>query len=756
MDDIPSPPGTQVSQIGGTSPPQPTQPAVKKSRTLTILIGIFVLLVGIILGAFLTQNKRGSSSAPLPYKYTAVVTSPKQKLEQVIAHNIIFTQLNTLATPVYAVDETHNDPMQTLLTVKSSLDESATLNIKRRTTVTATGKLSSTPDTTPQDFSLKAALMTLTNQKNEQVITDMIVNGSFGNAQLQDETQDAFHLSLTQTNPNDSYLKINMSDYLLIFVNRMMHPNQPASPQITVQTNDIWPFLGQYLHIPKSLEAVRFGSDLPDTDKQKLDTIRNETDTLFSQTLGNVPSYADITTPATPASDSATTVTAQIIPNKLNTVLTSYLTGLQTIKTQHKTEMEAMCRDSHQTQQQADTCLAQLNEPMFTSDETQASVSAMLSTLTFSPIVASINPADFSIRKLSADVTFTNTKTASSTAIWNVPIPLSSIIIHIDTEEESRTDTNAIVAPPAPVELIAAADNTKSFTDDSYQEQSIQGALYRENKNNLLTTAYTSSSNYCAGLPSQEYCIDAPEVWLEFASSQGPQNTLSLTKKNLDPNDYHNTSVMITQSTTSTTPIQCVYDHAPGEYGSNMVNYKDLTTKDSVTLRISEPENLLNSDTVYYDACVTSNGKYYQTSPYGTIVINPGSLTFEKTLEAVAPILSSLRWKNPGTSSSIKVVLPTPLPTASYGFDKPPVRLKSGDTSFMYLYGAGSPGTPGVCNVGSDYLELQYKLDPDTMIVVPNGFGYCLSQNLCDICTNGNLGKPTSDLSSCKNQPCNP
>ena len=731
-------------------PPPLHQSFFKKYSKQLFTFFIVILLISFAISKYF----KVSSSKIFPYEHFSTVASPKQKLEQIITNNVIFNQINTMATPVYSVDEKHDRPIQSFLTIKSALNEMPQANIKRKTIISAKGKIAITPDSDSKEFELKTAILNLVNSDKQQALTDLIVNGSIGNVQFDDETQDALHISLTQTGSNDSFLKINLSDYMLIFINRIIHPDQPKGSQISVNTDDIWPFLGQYLHIPRSFEAIRFGEDLPDTDKLKLESIRKEVDVLFDQTLGKFSSYAEITeSPSNTSGSSSIIVKAIIDSNKLIEVLVNYFKGIRIIDTKYKSDFEIMCQNGEKTKESIDDCLETLNTPPLTDDQIETGVASFISTLTFGPITTNIDSKDFSLLNFNTDITFTNSK-FDSDSVWKFPIPLASFVIHFEIGEENIKDLKNIFKPINSINIASAGDNTKTFIDESFKEQSIQGEIYRENKNNLLNFAYVSNNSYCAGFLTKEYCIDAPEVWKQISSAQEKNNLLSLIKKSVDPNETENTTIMINQSANSLRPIECIYGEIKNKYGV-FINYKDIVTQDGLTLRLSEPVDIPDLEYKYYSVCTVVNGKYFETTPYGNININPGPLNFDETVEMISPILNSLRWKNPITSSAIEVSI-APRPIVSYNFDKQPFKIKSGDTTFVYLYGATSPGTSGVCNTSNAYLKDQFQVDSNTIFVLPNGFGVCLSQKLCSVCNNGRLEEPSSNVATCKKQACNP
>lgn len=715
---------------------------------ISLASAILLLLVGITVFFFVRKHQL-TSFEPLPYEVTVAASSPKEKFQQVISENPVFSQIETASAPIVTVDEKHDDGAQTMLSIKEALssDKSESQSVKQNIVISLDGAIVASDSAQKQDFKLKGSLLQLTQDKGNKSLADFILNGSIGNAKLDDENQDALHVSYTQTDPNNSYLKVNMSDYLLIFVNRLMNPTTPVSHQISFDTNGIWPFLGQYLHIPRSVELLRFGSELSVDDQARLKTIRDESDAVFKKTLGDINSYIDIN--ESKQENGSTTFDGTVVSEKLAKVISDYFVGLQDIKKQHLEDFKLLCESTSANDTEKNQCLSDLSVNDVSGSTTEK-IASFLNLFQFEHIKATIDDSTLVVKNLSFGVSLTNKITGGT---WEIPVPFANLSLHVDSSQVS-TSTENITAPKESVLLTSAGSNTDSFTDASYQEQTIQGNIYRENKQKLLST-YSDLRDVCSGLSGNEYCLKAPALWLDSVNTQGTSNGLWLTRKNLDPSDSRNTSISITQDTVNNFVEKCIYSDSPKNlYGTKMLDSKEITTVDGYKLRLSKPDDSgSNLSYIYYPLCTLRDNVYYATTPYGKINVSPGAFSFDQIVQEVQPIISSISFKNPSSDHQILIPTSVPIATPSYSFSKPVSKIPSDGGTWVLFYGTGG-GDDGVCYTSSSFLEEKYQVDDKAIFVVPTGFGVCVEANSCAVCTNGKLSDPTSDLSKCANQIC--
>jgi hypothetical protein len=716
----------------------------------------FLLLVLVGVGFyFFSANKTKTNIKLLPYETILVPTNPQEKFEQIITSNPIYTQINIASNPVVPIVKEHDLGAQTMLSLKTALSSnniktSEPNSTKQQMTITLDGAISASASGDTQDFSLKGSLLRLTQDAGDKSLVDLIVNGSIGSTMLDDEYQDALHISLTQTDSDNSYLKVHMSDYLLIFTDRLLHPNKAVSPTIFVNTNDIWPFLGQYLHIPRSIELLRFGDSLDQEVQDRFKLIREESSLVFSETLGNINLYMEIN--QSQEKDESTVFNAAIIPEKLVDVIADYIAGVKGVESKYIEDFRLLCETTSLNKEERSKCEADLVIPAYSQENFREELIYLVSLFKFDPIKATINNDTLFIENFSFGVIFSNKLNAG---LWEIPIPFSELSLQIDTNILNSTK-EPILAPKNSTELVSAGNNTDSFTDATYQEQSIQGDLYRENKQ-LLLSSYNDIKHFCGGLLGQEYCFEASSKWSDFAISKENRNSLRLTLKSADPSNYKTSSIGIEQSTTNSFISKCTYSDSPKEhYGISMTNYSEIITADGFKLRLSEPENLSDFETTYYYVCSVRDGVYYNSTPYGKITINPGVFNFEELIRELSPIVSSLSLTD--SSSSFKFAIPTPIssPTISptYSFSTPVRKVLAGDSMWVYFYGTGMGGDQDTCYASSAFLKEKYQVGDEAVFVVPPDYGICVRPKGCAVCSGGELIEPISDLSSCAKQIC--
>jgi hypothetical protein len=751
---------TETYPVNESSPPIKNNhlPLPNKRKNLKIVFFSILSLTLIASAIFYFYKKNSSKNLQaLPYESNIVASNPREKFEQIIVSNPVFSQLEMSSTPIAPVAEKHDQGAQAMLSLKSTLNNNETItdSLKKQTLIKIDGALTTNNPQERQDFSLKASVLQLLQNKGGKSLTDLILNGSIGSANFDDENQDGLHISLTQTDKNNSYLKVNMSDYLLIFANSLMNPNQVASPQISFETDEIWPFLGQYLHIPRSVELIRYGSKLKQEDQVVLEKIREETEIAFKKTLGNIESYINIT--ESQQETSSTNLEGTIDPNKLAAVITSYFVKTKEIMTNNADDIRPLCTTLANNNMEAENCLTELDAPAITREEIEAYFASLITFFQFQPIKATINNQSLTVEKFSFQLTFNN-QIDPETGSWLVLTPFSTVSINI-TSDLKDAAAKEISAPQKTVSILSVGNNEDSFINNSYQEETVQGDLYRENKQYLLAS-YDTNQRFCGGLTGQEYCLDASGLWSDFLNQEGDRNTLRMTQKNPDTSNYRSTSITITQTTTNSFTSKCVYpDSQEKTTGIKMINYTDITTADNIQLRFSEPEKNYDSESVYYYVCAAKNGVYYDITPYGKILIGQGPLNYEGLIKEIEPVLASLTFTNSNSLKSSQETTdptaptPSPDPTEKYSFSNSVRKVEVGSQVSFLLYGTGM-GDPGVCYTRSQFLIDAYDTSEDATFVVPSGYGICIAPNECAICNNGDFSNPTSDLTMCAQQIC--
>lgn len=731
------------------APPKPSGPLgfLKTNKKLMFILGGILLLILIGLGAYLFINKSQLGSfEPLPYQISVTASTPREKFEQTISGNPVFTQIKTNSAPVVAVSDSHNEGAQAMMSVKAALGnvDTSQKSQKQKTLIKIDGTMLEPTSGATQDFNLIASMLGISENSGAKSLMDLIVNGSIGSAKLDDESQDALHVSLTQTDPSNSYLKVNMSDYLLIFIDKLKNPTTSSSSSISFDTNGIWPFLGQYLHIPRSIEEIRFGKELSQEDKGRMKTIRDETTTVFQNTLGNVNSYIDITDSSQDAS--STTFTGIIVPAKLAVTISDYFNGLDDVINRHTDDLLALCSSTTSTPEEAKSCQDVFSQPEASGIDTDQ-LTKFLGLFKFEPIKENIDNSTLAVKSSSFGFSLSNIDSESGLPI---PLPFSKLNFSV-TSSLADVNIGAIKAPQKSVELLSAGNNTETIADNSYQEKSVQGDAYRENKD-LLLSGYSGGRQVCYGEGQDGYCLNAPQIWEDFSSNEDGFNYLSLTKKNADPNDPNTEIITIDQRDQHVSA--CSYSDAPVNIGIPMDNYKEVTTVDGITMRISDPKKYDNEDGYnYIYVCTQKDGTYFETTPYGNISIDAGSSSFQDILPEIEPILSSLSSNDSGSLSQFTYPTAIPIRTPTYGFSIPMQVYESNGNTFVMFYGA-TPGDDNSCANLSSFLAQKYDVPTDSAFVTPPGYGLCLKQNTCYVCNNGKVSSGTTDLSKCSGQLC--
>lgn len=612
----------------------------KNIKFVLTVFGFSLVLVILYLFYFFNQEK--NQVKPI-LDEVVQATTPREKYEQIITGNPIYAQINMSESQVVGNNEKLGVGPQTMISIKNSMSSNDTPenSTKQKTSVTFSGTIISPDSNGSQDFKFNGSLLRLIQDNGSKVLSDFILNGSMdgsiGSVNFNDENQDALHISLTQTDENNSYLKVNMSDYLLIFVNSIVGPQQATSPSISVDTNEIWPFLGQYLHIPKSIESLSYDSSLSVSDQEKLNKIQEELSINFQATLGDVTKYIDINE----SSDEfgLTTFYGLINKEKLANALADYSVGNWEISNQNMEDLKQLCASIASNEEDADSCINGLSSPEISRDDLASQLLSFLGYFEFEPISAQIDNTSLDIKKMTFGVSLNGDVSQNNLGLY---LPFSKMNLHIESGLLELSE-DQIKEPKNSVELLSAGNNSESFADQSYNEQTIQGNAYRENKELLLST-YSNINDICGGILGHEYCLSAPETWSHFLNSNGSDNYLNLTLKNTNPADYRTASVSIRQETANSFTYDCDYENK-NPYAQKIVNYSDVTTQDGYNLRISEYENTQGYDVVYYDVCEKRGEKYVNRTSYGNISVNPGPFSFQEAVEKISPILASVSFK---------------------------------------------------------------------------------------------------------------
>lgn len=726
------------------------------------LLGLFINII-IVIAMVIFSVKFISPVAPIGEAGTSIKT-PQQAFANIFQSNPAFSQLKDQPVPAGQVTDQNNDVVSGLVSLKKDFAPQNIINqttiTKERTSISLSGETLPIATLSAQPFDMKIGQTTYFDHKNNTSALDLIANGNLGQLKFDDNTQDAFHLSLTHTDSQNSYLRLDMSDYLLVFIHSLT--NGPSkNGVISFNTDSIWPYLGQYLRIPKVVEDKIYNKPVLDNQSLKIQvSLRSQVNNVFSQTLGSPLNYIIITDSKneTISSLPAMTFTANLDSNKFADVIEAYIRGIEKIITVQQPNIASLCRASYSLTADQDKCLKDL------APKTQADIDKVVKTyrsiaqsLKADNIKASINLKDFDVIKFVANISFANTQTNEG---WAVALPFKTLTVNIDTENLGTISSLALTVPPNPVDILSKnlVGGNNSFISMG-ENNSIQNILYEENRQQFLTTAYNTpgtSSQVCSGKINNQYCLTVPDRWSSFDDKGATDQNLNLTRKNDNPNDTKNTSIMISQKQDPGFISGCNF---PGNQTTSapmiFVGSKDIVTQDNFPLRIgnSKPDPMFNFQMDY--VCSRSGDHFIMNTPYGEISIEAGSLSFDSLASEVAPILSSL--KATGNAAYLNQPQPTLFVTQkpTYTSDPVPQILDNSAGHYVQLYGANL-GDDQNCVVDSAYINSTYGLGSNGFAVVADKKSICMTSNSCALCTNGKIGSPSSDLTTCKKQSCNP
>lgn len=725
------------------------------------LLGIFVNFAIILLTTILCI--RFIFPTVTPSGGSILIKSPQQAFGNIITSNPVFSQVKNQLVPQGQVAKKNNSIITGLVSVKKDLTPQNIANqttiSKKRTSISINGQTLPIATMSAQLFDLKIGQTTYVDNKNNSAALDLIANGSLGNLKFDDSDQDAFHLSLTKVDSQNSYLRIDMSDLLLIFIHTLM--NGPSQNHIiNFNTDSIWPYLGQYLHIPKVVEDKIYTNPTLDSQNQKIQTdIRNNVNNIYNRTLGSPLSYITIidTKNEQISSVSAVTFTANLNSKKFADVIESYIRGMEKIITDNQSGLTSLCNATYQVQIDQQKCLSDMTPKTSAEvDHATNSFRAIALAIKADNIKASINLKDFNVIKFLANINFTNTETSTG---WSVSLPFQTLTINIDTQDMGVSNNIAVTTPPNPVEILAT--NLTSANNSSISlgaTNSVQNVLYTENRQQFLATAYNTpgtNTQVCSGKVNSQYCLTVPDLWSVFDNKNATDQTLTLTRKNTDPNDSSITNITIIQKLDPGFISGCDFpDNKTASVSMPFIGSKDILTKDNIALRIgdSKPDPMFSFHIDY--VCTKNTDHYIMTTSYGTISMETGKFSFNDLVSEVAPILSSLKASN---NTMLNQPLPTLFITQApvYLADPAPQILNNSAGHYVQLYGARL-GDDQNCIVDSSYINDTYGLGNNGFAVVADKKSICIFKNSCAICNNSKIGTSNSDLSACKKQACNP
>jgi hypothetical protein len=605
----------------------------------------------------------------------------------------------------------------------------------------------------PESFAITTSMIQLSTSAQNQV--DVIMNGSWNGLDLSDSGIDAVHTSIINTATQSTTINVEASDYSIVLLNRLKKPQQSTtSKKIEINTDDIYPYFGEYVEIPSEALNQQFPKQATWKDE-----FMSEVLAAFKATVGNVDNYINQDSEKIKTDGPLSNLKIVVVDlnqDKFANTLNSFIDAYSQITIKHQADFKAECSN------QSDSCLSNAG---FLSQEdariTKLSTSALFKLVAIKKFGLFVDSDSYAVRGFIADI---SQKESLVSSVIDLPIQKGEMSMsYYDIDDPSGeifipTDTKKPQDPP-PAEIPTNSDkNNKIYQDNK--------AYIRGLNNGIWSAIMTSGAKFCNQWWQPSFCVNNPTEW-RITEPNEFSNAIHFTFPSDSKYGQPYIGVEIEKIDRQfTTSNECYYEEIPGEFhlGERYSFYKDLTTNQGLHLRISLNKQ---SDGNYIGAiCMPTKKEYSKEIPIeATIAIHSESFDQDSIAEKVSTLLSSFEIS---TTVSEDMKLKTPDMSISSNFPErkhqisrqmKAINFENETVNGEYLYINGAPDDKTSCHIVDKYIIHSYK-DPDkteTVVVLPTGQAVCMSSNNCAVCNSGSLEwEPNNELDKCKNLRCNP
>ncbi len=746
---------TPISEVQNS----PLSTSNPRKIKISVIVLIFILAIGVALGLyyFLRVKKQDNSvesqSRPLSSSEWQIITASAQQSFVPQKIEPLLSMASQKIAPSTDEVSSFYKSVDSLLDVKPQENTAKVATVSSKLKVQFGLKINGQiidSSGNANDLNGSVSYLMLLDSNSKQSQTDLIVNGSLGRLVLNDSDMDTLHVSTINANDGRSLVNIDASDYLLVFLNP--DKGQGNSGVISVDTNKIYPYFGNYVELTSQTPTSNLGTV----------AVQNEIDTsyitsAFANTIGNIESYVvqDNNRQLSTVQSGLGMIEVKIDKTKFASEVSNYINKIGEFSQQNKSKFLEICPTEDEY------CMNQAG--YVSADDiqnTEASITAFISIFDFDKTAILVDPNTLEFKGIVADMKQTNN------IVDKINFPFSNMTLSFSFYTVTPNEKEVIFQPLSSIkpDLVPSAESSGT-ADMGNTLYASNRAYMRALDKGIWEAISTSGDKFCNLNWNPKFCLKNLPDWniyyfgdnqisMHYPYPSGDDANQSNIQIDIDkpydnPEDLKNLEIW-----------KCDIDR---DSTGNKPDFKSIVTEQGIQLALVS----YGFSGGYWDGdvCLNSNGVYKHLLPFGTVNIMAKNMQIDEVYSKIEPWLKTLtidtEIKPEWTELAPPKAAVMPFPEKKQSVEISQMQFSETEngeyiTSNVLVVNKADLHNGKDCLASIDYIIESYGVDPKIKdSVFPNNQAVCFSDYVCWKCENGSFQRQ-SDLTACRGLRCNP